>query len=56
MLEGPIERVAEIRLYSTMLVLRLYRGEFTCVFADEMAPAEYAELRRMLKAQLEGLL
>jgi len=55
-LDIPIERVAEIRLYSTVLVLRLYRGDFTCIFADEMVPAEYAELRRTLKAQLQGLL
>jgi hypothetical protein len=51
-----IARIAEIRLYGTVLVMREYRGDFTCIFADEMPPDEYAALRRSLKSQLEGLL
>ena len=51
-----LERVSQIRLYSRALVIREFGGDCLWIFADEMPPADYAALRRTLRAQIEGLL
>jgi hypothetical protein len=54
--EIHLARVKEIRLYSRVLIVRAYRGDPLWLFADEMPAPEFAGLRRVLKAQIEGLI
>lgn len=52
----PLAEVCELWLYSMALVVRQWNGQLIWIFRDELPAADYARVRRELKAQIEGLL
>jgi hypothetical protein len=55
-LSVQLERIAEVRLYTTAVVVREYGGTPQWIYRDEMPADSYAAFRRTVKQQVQGLL